>query len=270
MINLNQLSIETRALEKVYKNYSHDNELPLVASNDSKYVVAGTDIGGNESKVKVFHLEKKSQIGESPLGFGHDVGNTGLAISKDDKSVYVGGEYGGLLEVEISNIGNAGEPKFNWVKDFSKDSVSDEDANILSMTVSGDNEFLFISNEIGEVKQFSHKDQKFVANWGQVMGGQINKIVEYNGFLVVSDSKGTYVKGSYGHVKIFNTKNHKAVVDSGVMVESGIMDMVFDGVKQRILLAGGDSHVYEFCMKQGKIVKDWGKVMDGQIMAMTM
>jgi len=90
--------------------------------------------------------------------------------------VYVGGEYGSLLEVEISNVDDPTKIKFDWVKNFSKDSVVSEDANILSMVVSEDNEWLFMSNELGYVKRFSHKDQKFSSDWGKVMNGKINRI----------------------------------------------------------------------------------------------
>lgn len=96
-INLNQLYIPTQTVVKVYEGYSGDNEVPLVVTSDSRTAIAATDVGGNYARIKLFDLATQTQTSSLPLGFNFDLGTTALALSPDNKFLYVGGEYGSLL-----------------------------------------------------------------------------------------------------------------------------------------------------------------------------
>lgn len=95
--NLTQLHIPTFTSVKVYEDYSGDNEVPLVVTSDSKTLIAAIDIGGNDPKIKSFDLATQTQTSSLPLGYNFDIGTTALALSPDNKFLYVGGEYGSLL-----------------------------------------------------------------------------------------------------------------------------------------------------------------------------
>lgn len=95
--NLNQLHIPTTNLVKVYEDYSGDNEVPLVVTSDSKTLIAAIDIGGNDPQIKSFDLATQTETSSLPLGYNFNIGTTALALSPDNKFLYVGGEYGSLL-----------------------------------------------------------------------------------------------------------------------------------------------------------------------------
>lgn len=136
------------------------------------------------------------------------------------------------------------------------------------MVVSRDNEFLFMSNDKGYVKQFSNREMKFVRSWGQVMNGQINRILVDDRWLYVGDCQRYEAKGPVGGLKMFSVVDGRLEKDFGVVVPGGIEDMVLDA--GRMFLGGTDGHVYEFCLKEGKVVMDLGKVVDGMITGMVL
>jgi hypothetical protein len=146
------------------------------------------------------------------------------------------------------------------------------------MHVSKDNQWMFMSNELGYIKQFNHKMQKFEKSWGQVMGGQINRIIGHNGLLYVSDSKSYYTKGPVGNLRVFGMADGKLMAEWNGLVPAGILDMVLipgdvadeGGLSGKMILAGADGFVREFDLAGQKITKTWTETISGVITAMVM
>jgi len=200
-------------------------------------------------------------VKEVPWGWKYDIGMTAMALTIDDKSLFVGGEYGELMQLDLETM--------IWTHNYSTDSKIDEDSNILSMFVSEDNEFLFMSNDKGYIKQFNIKDQKLALNWMVVTPGTINKMLLLkDGLFLTSDTTRYGNKEKIGNLKLFSIKEQKLIKDFGSVVESGIVDMVLGEDGMKVYLAGGDKHVYEFCLEEEKLCKDWGQVMDDNIAAL--
>lgn len=144
------------------------------------------------------------------------------------------------------------------------------------MHVSEDNEWLFMSNELGYIKQFNHRTHKFEKSWGQVMGGQINRIIGMYGMLYVSDSKSEYSNGPVGNVRVFNMKDGKMIKDVEALIPAGILDMILipgngpPGWKDRLILAGADRVVYEFDGYHQRELVTWPERWSGDITAIVM
>lgn len=111
-----------------------------------------------------------------------------------------------------------------------------------------------MSNELGYIKQFNHRMQKFEKSWGRVMGGQINKIIGHNGLLYVSDSKSYYSQGPVGNLRVFRMADGKLIAEWNGLVAAGILDMILipwgaadeRELSGKMILAGADGYVREF------------------------
>lgn len=246
---------------KFSDSYAGDNELPMLVNNNSSLIFTGCDFGGNDARVKKWDLKSGKMIKEVPWGFNYDIGMTGLTISKDDKWIFVGGEYGELMQMNSDTM--------EFVHNYTKDSIVDEDANVLSMFVTPDSKNLFFSNELGYVKQFNIETRKLVKDWGIVTYGTINKMLmsDKGDWFLTSDSVNPYAeKKIFGSLKMFSVANQNLIRDFGVVVEAGIQDMIFaNHEKTEVLLLGADKKLYTFSIKEGKIVNHWGLVSQNQV-----
>ena len=282
-----QFSLADFCLYKTYNKIIKKGARKMVATKNSRHIII-SDLDGF---IKHYTFEENGDIKYRNFIKAHDGAIRAMCLTNDDSFQFTASQNGFLKQWYLHPGSRTLMKRKNW-SDIHKNSSS-----ILSLIVSKDDEYLFVGDKEGTLKQFSIRNYALVKKYNFVTSnGPINCLE------VTVDNLYLFIGYSNGFLRQVDIRNQVVEKDYGWVDKGGIRSLFSTHDQQFLFVGGSDGNLIQFDIfpynmdkdtylnsgkdidfdvihdnrkslkynkKDANIFKDYGRVMDANIYAIS-
>lgn len=236
-----QFDMENLNMIKKHGYYNEGCIMSQATTHDNRYLFVGCADG----RLSQFDVKKQKEIknyGKMIVNsfsiYGHEPNSIrSMAITKDDKYLFVGDEQGRLFQFHIKQ--QMLIKKYGNICDIS----------IMEMFLISDDRFLFIKSEEGYITQFDIQQQIIVKDYGEELDYDIF------GMAITKDDRYLFVVNPEGYIWQYDINEQTLIDEWEQFIEEAVLSIAITDDSQFLFIQNTDSKIYQVNIPQKKLVR---------------